>query len=132
MDAYLGAIAATAVFWLAVAVIAVSASFFSYRSRAARYRMLESLAEKGQPLPADLLSTLADANPGPRATLRGGIILVCIGSALAFFLWAMTSPAFDGPIVHLSWLPAIGAFPIMIGLGLLIIAIFDRPSPRKS
>jgi hypothetical protein len=121
----------TAIFWIAIALIAVAASFFSYLSRTARYRMLQSLAEKGQPLPPELLNTLADSNTGSRGTLRGGIILICIGSALAFFLWAMTNNGFDGPIEHLSWLPAVGAFPIMIGLGLLLIAIFDRRPPSS-
>jgi hypothetical protein len=123
-------IGVTAIFWIAISLIAVAASFFSYMARAARYRMLESLVEKGQQLPPELLNSLANAQAGPRGTLRGGIILVCMGSALTFFLWAMTSPMFDGPIRDVGWLPAVGAFPIMIGVGLLIIATFDRSSPR--
>ncbi len=128
----LNAVSVTAIFWIAIAVIGVAGSFFSYMSRAARYRMLQSLAEKGQTLPPEVLANLADANASPR-NIRAGVILVCIGIALAFFLWSMTSPVFDGPIPHLSWLPSLGVFPFMIGVGLLLIAAFDRSPPsRKS
>lgn len=127
----LNSISVTAIFWASIAVIAVAASFFSYLSRAARYRMLQSLAEKGQPLPPELLANLADANGSPRGVLRSGIILVCIGTALSFFLWAMTSPQFDGPIRNLSWLPTVGAFPFMIGVGLLLISALDRTPPKR-
>jgi hypothetical protein len=123
----------TAIFWIAIALIAVAASFFSYLSRTARYRMLQSLAEKGQPLPPELLANLAelDTRGGPRQSLRGGIVLVCIGVALAFFFWAMTGGGgFDGPIRGVSWLPAVGVFPFMVGVALLLIAVFDRHPPR--
>ncbi len=122
----------TAIFWIAIALIAVAASFFSYMSRSARYRMVQSLAEKGQPLPPELMASLADANAGtgPRQSLRAGIVLVCIGVAIAFFFWALTGGGSFVGVASVSWLPAIGIFPFMVGVALLLIALFDRHPPR--
>ena len=124
----------TAIFWIAIAVIAVAASFFSYMSRSSRYRMLQAMVDKGQPLPPEVVANLADAaSTGPRHSLRAGIILICIGIALAIFFWALTGGFGLGSVHVVTWLPAIGVFPFMIGVALLLIAVFDRhPTRPKS
>ena len=42
---------AVAIFWIAIVAIVFFGNFFSYRERTSRYRMIQTLAEKGQPIP---------------------------------------------------------------------------------
>jgi len=124
---------AVAIFWIAIAVIVFFSSFFSYRERVSRHRMIETLAEKGQPIPPEYLG---DRYYGRRYGRYGhpvasGIYLMCIGVALAVFFGAMTGwnyPFEEG--YRQNWLPFIGIFPFMIGVARVLAGIFDRP-PTK-
>ena len=46
------------VFWGAVVLIVLISSYFRYRTRASRHRMLEKLAEKGQAVTPELLDRI--------------------------------------------------------------------------
>ena len=117
-----------AIFWIAVVAIVFVGNFFSYRERASRYRMIETLAEKGQPIPPEYLGngrryySWRYGNP-----VGSGIYLMCIGVALFVFFWAMSGGGYpfsgDGP----NWLPFIGIFPFMVGLARVLAGLFDRP-----
>jgi hypothetical protein len=56
---------------------------------------------------------------------------MCIGVALAVFLWALQGggSVIDGDHVP-NWLPVVGIFPFMVGLARLLAAAFDRPRPN--
>jgi len=117
-----------AIFWIAVVAIVFFGNFFSYRERVSRHRMIETLAEKGQPIPPEYVG-----NGGRHYSWRytnpigSGIYLMCVGVALFVFFWAMTSGgSFYGTP---SWLPFVGIFPFMVGLGRMLAGLFDRP-PR--
>ena len=114
------------VFWVAIAVIVVAGSFFSYRTQASHHRMLEKLAEKGQPIPPELLTGGRDYRRY-RNPIQAGIFLMCIGVALAVFFWAMGGGGdfFVGDHMP-NWLPVIGIFPFMVGLARLLGGMFDR------
>jgi hypothetical protein len=122
---------ATLIFWGAIVLIVFAANFFSYRAQASRHRMMETLAEKGQPIPPELY---ANTRPYHRygSPVQTGIFLMCIGVALAVFFWAMSGGGelFDsgGNVPH--WLPVIGIFPFMVGLARLLGGIFDRPHDK--
>lgn len=124
-----------AIFWIAIVLIVFFSVFFSYRERTSRYRMIEKLADKGQPIPPELLANGRDGyyRYGYRygSPIRSGIFLMCIGVALAVFFWAMTGGGnlFEGDRMP-NWLPFIGIFPFMTGLARLLAGIFDRP-PSK-
>jgi hypothetical protein len=125
---------AAAIFWVAIVVIIFMAQFFNYRERTSHHRMIETLAEKGQPIPPELLTgSGANGRRGWRydSPIRSGIFLMCVGVALALFFWAMTGGGniFEGEHVP-SWLPFIGIFPFMIGLARVLAGAFDRP-PSK-
>ena len=115
------------IFWAAIAIIVVAVSFFSYRAQASHHRMLEKLAEKGQPIPPELLAGGGRDNPRYRSPIQSGVTLMCIGIALAIFFWAMGGGGaiFDGDRMP-NWLPVIGIFPFMIGLARLLGGMFDR------
>jgi hypothetical protein len=130
----------SAIFWGAIVLIVLITNFFGYRERASRHRAIERLAEKGQPIPPELLSGNGRGyGDGPRSwrrySLSGGIYMMCVGVALFVFLWAMTTGdlnAFfgDGNDVHWGgpgWLPFVGIFPFMIGLSRVLAYLFDRP-----
>ncbi|MBV9044859.1 MAG: hypothetical protein JO348_12825 [Alphaproteobacteria bacterium] len=115
-------------FWVVIAVVVVANGYFVYQVRMARYRVMQTLADKNQPVPPELFS-------GPRSSahtgmIRGGIIMVALGFALGVFLWSMTAQSvFAGPIQGVGWLPTISLFPIAIGVSLLLMAMIGRGAP---
>ncbi|HVZ90438.1 MAG TPA: DUF6249 domain-containing protein [Rhizomicrobium sp.] len=118
----------TIIFWGAIVLIVVAANYFSYKNLSSRHRMVEKLAEKGQPIPPELLRGRDYYRY--RSPVQSGIFLMCVGIAIALFFWAMTGGGdyFDGEHMP-SWLPFIGVFPFMIGLARLLGGMFDRPPP---
>jgi hypothetical protein len=125
---------AATVFWIAIVVIVFVSQFFSYRERTSRHRMIETLAQKGQPIPPELLTNTRYAGSYSwrhGSPVQSGIFLMCIGVALALFFWAMTGGGnvFDGDRIP-SWLPFIGIFPFMTGLARVLAGVFDRPAPK--
>lgn len=122
----------TIIFWGAIVLIVFAANFFSYRTQASRHRMVETLAEKGQPIPPELLTNTRPYRHSYGNAMQSGIFLMCIGVALAVFFWAMSGGGnlFDesGNMPH--WLPVIGIFPFMVGLARLLGAMFDGPRDK--
>lgn len=121
-----------AIFWIAVVGIVFFASFFRYLERSSRHRMIEKLAEKGQPIPPEYLSSSVEHGGRRyyryRHPLQSGIYLMCIGVALFLFFWALTGGGnlLDGPRVP-NWLPFVAVFPFMVGLARFLSGLFDRP-----
>ncbi|MBY0573235.1 MAG: hypothetical protein K2P84_06105 [Undibacterium sp.] len=74
---------------------------------AAQYEVLLKLAEKGAEIPLGLLDQTPDNS---NSDLRRGLILICSGAGLTFFL--LTLPE------HVGW--AIGFIPISAGIGYLL------------
>jgi len=123
----------TLIFWGAIVLIVFAANFFSYRTQASRHRMVETLAEKGQPIPPELLTnTRSYRHSYYGSPVQSGIFLMCIGVALAVFFWAMSGGGdmFDSEGHMPHWLPVIGIFPFMVGLARFLGAIFDRPRDK--
>jgi hypothetical protein len=121
----------TLIFWGAIVLIIVIVNFFSHRNMASRHRMIETLAEKGQPIPPELLTSSRDRGYRYHNLIQSGIFLMCIGVALAVFFWAMTGGGDYLNGEHMpSWLPFIGIFPFMVGLARFLGGLFDRPRDR--
>jgi hypothetical protein len=118
-----------AIFWIAIFAIVFTGSFFKYRERTSRHRMIEKLAEKGQPIPPDAFDGSRDNDHYRYGNSIGsGIFMMCIGVALAVFFWAMTGYGSFSEGDHMpNWLPVIGIFPFMVGLARLLGGLFDRP-----
>ena len=115
------------IFWLAIVAIVTVAVFFTHRSRMAKYRMLETLAEKGQQISPELLAKIGNGGGSKEKNpVQSGIYLMCIGIALAVFFWALTGGGNPFMGEHVSWLPVIGIFPFMVGLARLLGSIGGR------
>jgi amino acid transporter len=129
---YFHGIESTVVFWGAIVIIVIASNYFSYRSQESRHRMMETLAEKGQPIPPEMVTNGRDYHRY-RNPIQSGIFMMCIGIALAVFFWAMTGGGgFVTPDSHMpKWLPVIGIFPFMVGLARLLGGFFDRPRDKQ-
>jgi hypothetical protein len=86
--------------------------YFGFSKNRATHRTIRMLAEKGQPIPAELL-----APPTPavkqRSDMRRGVVLCMVGLGLMLFFGAVNS--WEGG----TW--AIGVIPFVIGLGYLLV-----------
>ncbi len=120
----------TLIFWGAIVLIVLAGNYFSYKTQASRHRMMETLAQKGQPIPPDLVVGMR-GDYRYRSPIQSGIFLMCVGIALAVFFWALGGGGDfleDNHVPH--WLPVIGIFPFMVGLARLLGGLFDRSPPR--
>jgi len=123
-----------AIFWIAVVLIVFFGSFFSYRERVSRHRMIETLAEKGQPIPPEYFARSRRYYGRYGSPIGSGIYLMCVGVALFVFLWAMTGGGypFDTEFGSHNWLPFVAVFPFMVGVGRVLAGLFDRPPPPSN
>lgn len=103
------AITMLTVFGAPVLIVAVI-MLINYAKSRSLHRTVQTMVEKGQPVPAALLAP--PAVPRPRSDLRRGVILVMVGLGLSVF-FAMTD--WGGS----SW--SLGAIPFLIGIGYLIV-----------
>jgi hypothetical protein len=116
------------VFWIAVCVIAVSAIFFRHRTRVSRDRLLQSLVDKGQPIPPELLRPHASGSRSFFCSWRAGVILICLG--IAIFLSQYFGSFYGGGPFEAFGRRGFGAvFPFMIGVAFVTIALVERRSP---
>jgi len=118
----------TAVLWAGVVCIVLIGNYFSYKRRESRDRLLEKLAERGQPLPPNAFAEWRDRN-----SFTSSFILISMGVAVALFFWALSGGGgrFTGEAGVPDWLPVLGVFPILIGIARLAGALADRRKPPQ-
>jgi hypothetical protein len=106
------------VFWLVIGAIAVAGVLGNSYVAARKTALIESFIEKGQPIPPGLLEgrKLYDW----RGFLVGGIMSLAAGIGMMIFFIALTN--WQVTDEEQRFLPFISAFPISIGLALLLIA----------
>ncbi len=97
-----------------VAIVWLILRFKAERNRLA-YEAAIKLAEHGQPVPADLLTS---AN-SPTADLRRGVALIMFGIALSIGLYQVDAP----------W--SFGLIPTLMGLGSLIVWQLEKRDQAK-
>jgi hypothetical protein len=96
-------VAMVASFGLPLALVAL-VLYYKHRRLRMNHETITRLAEKGLPIPPELMEPPRRGNAG----LRGGLVLVALGIALSFFF------AGWGP----GW--SIGLIPGLMGLALLV------------
>lgn len=90
--------------------------YYKHRKLRITHETIARLAEKGLPVPPELIE------PPPRSQysgLRGGLVLIALGLGLAIFFWQMGVP----------W--SIGLIPGLMGVALLIAWSIERGKPSK-
>jgi len=103
------AITMMTVFGAPVLIVGVIMLINYFKARSL-HRTVQTMVEKGQPVPTALLAP--PVVPRPRSDLRRGIILVMVGLGIAVFLLATD---WGGS----SW--SLGAIPFLIGVGYLLV-----------
>lgn len=86
--------------------------YFGFSKSRMQHRTIRMLAEKGQPIPPDLLATPAPA-VRQRSDMRRGIVLIMVGIGLMVCFGAWND--WEGG----AW--ALGVIPFVIGLGYLMV-----------
>jgi hypothetical protein len=104
------AITMLTVFGAPVLIVAVI-MLINYARARSLHRTVQMMVEKGQPVPAALLTP--PAVPRPRSDLRRGVILIAIGLGVMTF-FGVEDGWHDG-----AW--ALGLIPGLIGVGYLIV-----------
>lgn len=108
------------IFGAPVLIVAVIL-YFGFSKTRMQHRTIRMLAEKGQPIPAELL-----APPTPavkqRSDMRRGVVLTMIGIGVMLFLGAVND--WEGG----AW--SLGLIPFLIGAGYLIV--WKLESGRKN
>ena len=90
-------------FGLPLALVAIIL-YYQHRKLRMTHETIARLAEKGLPVPPELLRPVGQSNAG----LRGGLILIGLGVALAIFFGQVQGP----------W--SIGLIPGLIGAALIV------------
>jgi hypothetical protein len=125
-------------FMACVAAAFIAPGYFRHRDRTQMQETLRVALEKGQTLPAELVtalqSSVAARNiPTREGDLRRAIVLIAVGlgmCGLGFGLWQGIGVYDDGGAYITGWCVAgVGAIPGLIGLAYLILwATKSRPS----
>ena len=129
MEHVTGMVVAVA-FWMFVAAVVIGPMYFRHRDRTQMQETLRVALEKGQTLPADLVTALqssisSKAIPTREGDLRRGIVLVAIGlgfCGLGYGLWygLMTVDEMAAYITG-GCTAGFGAIPGLIGVAYLIL-----------
>jgi Domain of unknown function (DUF6249) len=82
--------------------------YYKHRRQRMTHDTIVKLAEKGLPIPPELLEPPAGGKHAQSSGLRAGLVLVGLGIALGIFLWE----------IHGPW--SIGLIPGLMGAALLI------------
>jgi hypothetical protein len=110
-----------AIFWIAIAAIAVASMYFRH---AERMTLIRLFSEKGQAVPAELLKEIERAQS--RSRVGRGILLIALSIPTALFFWAMTGGsdprAGGGP----TFMPLLALFPLVLGIVFLGLGLYQR------
>ena len=104
--------------------------FLYFRARMHTDNVLQSLAEKGQPIPTELFRKAEVQDMRARYITRG-VVLIAVGLATVTFFGAMVHfdpPARLSAVLEVGtplWLPFLGAFPLFAGAAYLVLGLLQ-------
>jgi hypothetical protein len=108
------------IFGAPVLIVAVI-MYFGFSRNRMMHRTVRMMVEKGQPVPAALLSPPAPAQ-AQRSDMRRGVVLVMVGLGIILFLGAVNE--WEGG----AW--ALGIIPFLIGAGYLLVWKLEGPKAK--
>jgi hypothetical protein len=103
---------------VAIVFVIMMVNYFKARSL---HRTVRMMVEKGQPVPAALLSGPA-AISKPRSDLRRGVVLIAVGIAIVMFF------GIDDGWNQGAW--AVGLIPGLMGVGYLLVWKLEGPGRK--
>ncbi|MFC2952749.1 DUF6249 domain-containing protein [Marinicaulis aureus] len=106
-----------------LAVIVVSAFYFSYKKRTVVYDAIKVAIEKTGTVDAALVEAIIRDNVGPYADLRKGIILIAVAAAFILLGFSIPDEEAVGPMI------GVASFPGLIGLAYVAFHFF---APREA
>ena len=108
------------IFGAPVLIVAVI-MYFGFSRNRMMHKTVRMMVEKGQPVPAALLSPPAPAQ-AQRSDMRRGVVLVMVGLGIMVFLGAVND--WEGG----AW--AMGIIPFLIGAGYLLVWKLEGPKAK--
>ncbi len=106
-----------------LAVIIVSAFYFSYKKRTVVYDAIKVAIEKTGTVDAALVEAIIRDNVGPYADLRKGIILIAVAAAFILLGFSIPDEEAVGPMF------GVASFPGLIGLAYVAFHFFAPREP---
>ena len=106
-----------------LAVIVVSAFYFSYKKRTVVYDAIKVAIEKTGTVDAALVEAIIRDNVGPYADLRKGIILIAVAAAFILLGFSIPDEEAVGPMF------GVASFPGLIGFAYVAFHFF---APREA
>ena len=99
--------------------------YFRNQDRQRLHETIRLLAEKGQPISPEMLSSLAASpdRPNRGSDMRRGVTMIAVAIAMVVLgvaLYPLTEGSATGPLVGSA------AFPGFIGIGLIVMAFIRR------
>jgi hypothetical protein len=108
------------IFGAPVLIVAVI-MYFGFSKNRMMHRTVRMMVEKGQPVPAELLTPPPPAQR-QRSDMRRGVVLVMVGLGIMLFLGAVNQ--WEGG----AW--ALGIIPFLIGAGYLLVWKLEGPKAK--
>jgi hypothetical protein len=113
------------VMFISLAAVLVFFFWFRYRGRAEMQSTIRAALERGQELTPEIIDRLGQPKPAKHADRRRAVIAITLAIAVAAFGFILGERDAVRPFL------AISAFPLMLGIGYLIISRFSEQEPSS-
>ena len=111
------------IIYTALAVIIVSAFYFSYKKRRVVYDAIKVAIEKTGSIDPALVEAIIRDNVGPYADLRKGVILIAVAAAFVILGYNIPDDEALRPMI------GVASFPGLIGVSYILFHFFAPREP---
>ncbi len=111
------------IIFTALAVIIVSAFYFSYKKRRVVYDAIKVAIEKTGSIDPALVEAIIRDNVGPYADLRKGVILIAVAAAFVILGYNIPDDEALRPMI------GVASFPGLIGVSYILFHFFAPREP---
>ena len=114
-----GVVDSTAIFWIAIAAIAIASMYFRH---AEKMTLIRLFSEKEQAVPAELLKEMEKTRI--RNSIGKGALLIALSIPTALFFWFL--PGGGGIGGGATFLPLLALFPFAMGIVFVGLGLYQR------